>query len=103
MKSQIIAQAQYLWSKSDGASQTIHIRIGLPFEGDNCWECELDMASLRDKTTNICGENSIQALSLAVAFAETMLANLIERGELISFPSEPEEYLTLEMFPYRRP
>jgi hypothetical protein len=94
------AAAEYLWTKADGSTQLIRIRIGIPFKGKFSWECEVHIEGLLQNIGNTRGESSLQALSLAIVFVESALVSIIERGELLSYPDRPQDALPRVILSY---
>lgn len=65
--------------KREGASVQATAYLGLPFEEHSCWVCEYGVIStgMEDKHIHkIIGDDSMQALQLAIVMLGSMLSNL---------------------------
>ena len=67
----------------------INIAIGTPYpRGNGSWACPVELRGLHDRVAEIVGEDSLQALSLAVQFAGKLLADFVQRGGRLRSPGD---------------
>jgi hypothetical protein len=103
MKSPIAVAAEYLRTESDGTTQMVQVRIGVPFKVKIEWECEAHVEGWHREGWSMGpqfprGPSPLHALTLAILIADSLLAGVIERGGFVSLPNEPRSYLTRASF-----
>jgi len=66
----------------DGEAFALEVAVGVPFlsERSEAWACTLTLSPLLPKPVDISGEDSLQALCLALRMAKSMLDDFIEDG-----------------------
>lgn len=69
----------------------ISLEIGAPYlDQSRAWRCPVSLRPLYAKLSDITGENSFQALCLAIALAQDLLHDFVEKGG--SLTSDGEEF-----------
>jgi hypothetical protein len=59
----------------------VQVSLGAPYSRDNgSWACPVELKGIHDPVADIVGDDSLQALCLAVQFAGRFLAAFVERG-----------------------
>ena len=100
MKNPIVS-FRLLGELQTGSKNPIIIEIGHPYEaqatnGKNYSACPIDMKGLFSPISDIQGEDSFQALTLAVRFVEQQLSYFIRKGGLLycedGSPFDPDPY-----------
>ncbi len=76
-----IAGSEYVFRLPDGSERPVRLRIGRPYaNGGNTWACPVELAGFESRYPDIVGEDSLQALSLALALAWRRLQDFVEKG-----------------------
>jgi hypothetical protein len=76
-----IASSELLWLKADGSEVTVIARVGTPYQPDgNEHRCPVEIVGFDDRYPDIAGENSLQALCLAVRLLATRIEDLLKEG-----------------------
>jgi len=72
---------------ADGETFPLDIAVGLPFvsERHGTWVCPLTLHPLWSKPNEVAGEDSLQALCLALRVARSMLDSFCEDGGQLLF------------------
>jgi hypothetical protein len=70
----------------------ITVEIGTPYECGSLgeWACPVNVAPLHTRLRDIHGVNSLQALCLAIRFAETLLSGFRDSGSTLTIESGEE-------------
>tara|TARA_R110002051_G_scaffold269535_1_gene329722 strand:- start:476 stop:778 length:303 start_codon:yes stop_codon:yes gene_type:complete len=68
--------------RADGEAFALHISIGAPFASErfDCWECSLTLHPLFEAPLDVAGEDSLQALALALRTASDLLQDFTDKG-----------------------
>jgi hypothetical protein len=68
--------------RADGVTFTLDLAIGAPFisKCHETWVCCLTLHPLLERPQEIAGEDSVQALSLALRAARSLLEHFTEKG-----------------------
>jgi hypothetical protein len=82
----MIASTELDWISPDGTKKRIVAGVGMPFESDRCWLCPVTLDGLHQELPSIAGEDSLQAIVLALAFINTRLRHLLEDGGRLAIP-----------------
>ena len=64
---------------------SVTIRIGHPYEEDGCWACPVEMKGLFYTVRKVYGEDSFQALALALTLVKSLLRSKKSAGYEFSF------------------
>jgi len=76
-----IAKTEMTLIRASGERVLIIAEIGLPFQtADGFWQTPVALHGLDGRLSDICGEDSMQSLSLAVKMVHRRLASVIESG-----------------------
>ena len=76
-----IAKSELVHVRSSGERASIIVEIGQPYQtADGFWSTPVAMHGLDGRLCDICGEDSLQSLSLAVEMVNRRLASLIKAG-----------------------
>jgi hypothetical protein len=72
---------------ADGETFPLDIAVGVPFvsERHGTWACPLTLHPLWSKPNEVAGEDSLQALCLALRVARSMLDSFCEDGGQLLF------------------
>lgn len=91
-----------LWP--DGRRVTVTLRIGQPYQDPELrdWRCPVDLQGLSRRPPDMAGEDSLQALLLALRFAHYELGGAIARGARLLYPgADPRDAdATFDLEPY---
>ena len=91
--SEIVATSTLDCVNSLGEHQQVIVEIGRPYrapEGE--WACPVAMRGFYNSLPDVHGEDSLQALCLAVSLVRMLLAGFVEGGGRIFFPNSDSEY-----------
>ena len=77
-----IAKTEFVRVRSSGERITVTAEIALPYQAlDGVWRTPVALHGLDGRLSDICGEDSLQSLSLAVEMVHRRLASLVEAGD----------------------
>ena len=90
-----IANLEVICVRSSGERFPVLIEIGRPYmvrdgKGSDCARCPVAMRGLHDKLSDIAGEDTFQALTLALKFTRLMLEQFREKGGRVLFSEDGE-------------
>lgn len=80
-----------------GKSELSSVKIGQPYSCENHWNCPVDLGKPLGRGSDITGESSLQALSLACDFVYRVFADLKRSGYQWVDPVSDEEIPLIEM------
>jgi hypothetical protein len=86
-----IARLELVRIAADGRSRVIMIELGQPYhalEGE--WRTPVALHGLDGRLADICGEDSLQSLSLAVQMVHSRLSSIITAGDQLTYPDGSE-------------
>src|SRR5690349_18657729 len=88
-----VATLQLVEVWPNGQRVPAQVQIGMPFREDNgSWGCPILITTVNERIHLMHGEDSMQALCLAVRFAGQMLQLVIDRGGRLRCTGEgPDE------------
>jgi hypothetical protein len=73
--------------RRDGERRPIQAQIGTPYHDERgSWACPVLLTSIDGKVREIHGEDSMQALLLAIRFIHSMLRSLLQKGSRLVDP-----------------
>lgn len=77
-----IAKTELVRVRTSGERVSIVAEIAQPYQtSDGFWRTPVALHGLDGRLCDICGEDSLQSLSLAVEMVHRRLASLVETGE----------------------
>jgi hypothetical protein len=77
----MVAQLTLEATSADGDHFAISLEIGTPYRRESGeWACPVALHGLMDKLSDICGEDSFQALCLAIGLAQSLLQGFRDGG-----------------------
>lgn len=77
-----IANIELVRVRASGNRVSIVAEIGQPYPSpDGCWRTPVALHGLDGRLSDICGEDSLQSLSLAVQMVHSRLASIVEDGD----------------------
>lgn len=88
----------------NGASTRVPIlaTVGVPYLSDGQWRCPVGLQGIDDRLPDIAGEDSMQALCLALRFLHARLNAFRSTGGRLFYdvggPDEPESDFPLEAY-----
>jgi hypothetical protein len=89
----LVATLQLVELAPDGERKAIEVQIGRPhWDERGSWACPVLVTSISDKVREIHGEDSMQALCLAVQFVRSMLHSVITRGSRLVHTDEDMDF-----------
>ena len=63
-----VCASEYVFRFRDGSEKPVRIRVGHPYQDTtSVWACPIEMAGFERRYPDIRGEDSVQALSLAIS------------------------------------
>ena len=87
-----IAKTELVRVRASGERVSIVAEIGQPYQtADGFWRTPVALHGLDGRLCDICGEDSLQSLSLAVEMVHRRLASIVEDGEQL-LDSEGSEF-----------
>lgn len=87
-----VARLRLLAVLRDGRERTVEVLVGKPRPGDRCWVCPVSLPGIHEPVRNICGEDSLQALTLALYLVAVELWIVIESGGQLLHPEDREPF-----------
>ena len=92
-----ISHLDLILLKPSGEKLPVSIEIKRPYEikdgkGADFARCPVSMRGLHENLSDIAGENTFQALTLAIAFVRTMLKHFIDDGGKIYLNDGKSEF-----------
>ena len=99
-----IAKLDLILVKNSGEKLPVSIEIGRPYEiqdgkGADFAKCPVSMRGLHKNISDIAGEDTFQALTLAIAFVRTMLKYFNDDGGKILLNDGKSEFEFGSFFP----
>ncbi len=77
----VIASLDLLALQKDGSRTTVALRVSAPEQAATGeWRCAVRLDGLHDRLVPIAGEDSLQALCLALGFAAMLCRNFVRHG-----------------------
>lgn len=103
-KQKLIACFDFFRMDADGKMHPAYIGIGAPYPADRCWNCDaVCNFSGTEEIRPVCGNDSLQALGLALFVLRTMFLTELDRGTKFFYDEDDVDPLTEEtlshMFP----
>jgi len=93
----IIAEEDYVYKSTKGEMRSIKIYLRAPYKlGEGEWGSYCHVEGLFDKEIRIHGNNSMQALCLALAFLKLRLRSFEEQGGSFYYPEDMSSPLLAE-------
>ncbi len=78
---------------SSGKRSFVRVEVGRPRLNDQgSWACPVLISTIDEKVRDIQGEDSMQALCLALSFAHDMLQSVLNRGSRLLYPQEETDF-----------
>jgi len=62
--------------------------VGKPYADSGCTRCPVSLDPLYERLCDVAGEDSWQALQLAMEFVERLLKSEVEKGSRLFWPNE---------------
>jgi len=84
MKSDVpaIAKTELIRVQKSGERISMSVEIGQPHKtGDSVWRTPVALHGLDGRLPDICGEDSLQSLCLAIAMVHSRLAAVVKSGD----------------------
>jgi len=79
-----IASSEYVFRFPDGSERPVRLRVGRPYvNGGAAWACPVELAGFERRYPDIVGEDSLQALSLALTLAWRRLQDFVDKGGVV--------------------
>lgn len=79
-----IAKRVVFWLRKSGEPIPLSVEIGAPRQHpDGFWHTPVALSGLGGRLCDICGEDSLQSLCLAVEMVHSSLASLVEMGDRV--------------------
>src|SRR5258708_26963486 len=79
-----IASSGYVVRFPDGCERRVRVRVGRPYvDGKAAWACPVELAGFERRYPDIVGEDSLQALSLALTLAWRRLQDFVDKGGVV--------------------
>ena len=78
----------------------VSVSVGAPYRRPNgSWGCPLELTGLHGRLADVVGEDSFQALCLAIVLAGNLLRAFVDGGgRLRSLGDDPEDLFPLEAY-----
>jgi hypothetical protein len=79
-----IALTKLMRITATGERIPLAVEIGQPMQGDGCWRTPAAIHGLDGRLPDICGEDSLQSLCLALELVRRRLKSIVEGGERLT-------------------
>jgi len=89
--------SELLLIRSDGSETLLTIRIGFPLKRGQGWVCPCEIDGLEPQYVDIHGEDSIQAICLALKVVRSRLSSVINAGNTICLPKDRGHPLSVSL------
>ena len=88
-----VGSAEFTFRFPDGSTKAVQLRVGRPYKvaGSESWACPCELAGFEGRHPDIHGNDSMQALCLAVSLLRRRLEDFIEKGGKVLDPSDEGE------------
>jgi len=86
-----IAAEEILWVRVDRTEVLIQAHVGIPYKSGNAWACPAALIGVDERYPDVVGESSFQSLNLAMRLIRQRLGHLLDAGEVLTYPTEPNE------------
>ncbi|HEY3814159.1 MAG TPA: hypothetical protein VGL66_13120 [Caulobacteraceae bacterium] len=84
----------------EGETFVVELAVGMPYQCETGeWACPVALGGLYDRLSDIRGEDSFQALCLAIRLAQDLLQDFCEKGGKLLMGTED---FPLEAYAFRR-
>ncbi len=81
LSTQTIAKLTIDARSAEGQTFVIELQVGTPYQPETGeWACPVALNGLYEQLREICGDNSFQAICLAIRLAQEMLTDFREKG-----------------------
>jgi hypothetical protein len=89
----VVATTSFLLLRADGTRTQITVVVGRPYSVDEHEaRCPVKIEALEPQYSDICGVDTVQALSLALQFVRLRLEDQLERGHQLADLNDRERY-----------
>ena len=86
-----IAKIELMRARVNGERFPLLVEIGQPIRDDGFWRTPVAIHGLDGRLCDICGEDSLQSLSLALEIVKRRLKSCLEHGERLTYKGEGED------------
>lgn len=84
----------------DGAVRLVRVSVDRPEQGsDGDWSCRVSLLGLAEKPAHIFGVDSLQALTLGLAYVRSRLSLAVDRGNALQWTETGEGFALDAYFP----
>lgn len=87
----VIAKRELMVVSANGETNNFSIEIEAPFENQGHFTCQINFIGLFNRGHQIHGDDSMQALCLAIRFASSLLENVVQEGGRFLYPDDGSE------------
>jgi hypothetical protein len=88
---QPIAELRLSGVRHDGQVVLIAAAVGQPYQGKGRWCCPVSLTGIDDRSVDVGGEDSMQALCLGLRLVGLRLADFVTKGGRLFNEGEPHE------------
>jgi hypothetical protein len=76
--------SEYVFRFSDGSERSVRVRVGRSYQtGEHEWACPVEIAGFESRYADIRGDDSLQALVLAISLAWLRIRDFVEKGGVV--------------------
>ena len=76
-----IGAGEYLLRAADGSERPVRVRVGRPYlDGAGVWACPAELSGFEQRYPDMRGDDSLQALVLALSLLWRRLQDFVEKG-----------------------
>jgi hypothetical protein len=76
-----LASAELICVAADGTQFDVRIAVGRPYEAPSGeWRCPVAMSGMEERLPDMAGEDSLQALCMALSTVRALLEHFVEQG-----------------------
>ena len=76
-----IGAGEYLLRAADGSERPVRVRVGRPYLDEaGVWACPAELSGFEQRYPDMRGEDSLQALVLALSLVWRRLQDFVEKG-----------------------
>jgi hypothetical protein len=88
-----VCVSEFVFLFPDGTNRNVRLRVGKPYQASDVhWACPVEISGFERRYPDIAGEDSLQALCLAICLIRTRLVDFFEKGGKILDVNDGREW-----------
>ncbi len=88
-----MAASEFVLVPRQGAKKRARLRVGKPYQAPTGeWACPVEFRGAEPRYPDIVGENSLQALCLAISFLQSRVDDVVAKGGKLLYLEDDAEW-----------